>query len=225
MGIDRIHQMLSQFGYGKSTGIDLLEEYNGLLPDRARNSVCTSAHGIRAIRCRSASAGYWLATPIQMVKALDALINNGRVVTPHLLYATRKGNRSRAGSLRRRRCRSPMRIRLTGRWYAARCSAWPTRQTAPAINIFTLRLTASRQKRHLAGFQPEAEPDLQCEADPRAVARSCVLHRFRALRKAARGDRGDPGERRRRRRVGGAGSAEYPRPHFPARRAGKCEGG
>ena len=36
MGIDRIHQMLSQFGYGKSTGIDLLEEYNGLLPDRAR---------------------------------------------------------------------------------------------------------------------------------------------------------------------------------------------
>nr|MBA2816293.1 penicillin-binding protein 2 [Candidatus Pantoea persica] len=34
MGIDRIHTMLGQFGYGKSTGIDLNEEYNGLLPSR-----------------------------------------------------------------------------------------------------------------------------------------------------------------------------------------------
>jgi cell division protein FtsI/penicillin-binding protein 2 len=35
MGIDRIHNMLSQFGYGKPTGIDLDEEYNGLLPSRS----------------------------------------------------------------------------------------------------------------------------------------------------------------------------------------------
>lgn len=34
MGIDRIHTMLSQFGYGKPTGIDLNEEYSGLLPSR-----------------------------------------------------------------------------------------------------------------------------------------------------------------------------------------------
>jgi penicillin-binding protein 2 len=34
MGIDRINSMLSQFGYGKPTGIDLDEEYNGLLPSR-----------------------------------------------------------------------------------------------------------------------------------------------------------------------------------------------
>lgn len=35
MGIDRIDTMLSQFGYGKPTGIDLNEEYDGLLPSRA----------------------------------------------------------------------------------------------------------------------------------------------------------------------------------------------
>lgn len=34
MGIDRIHHWLSQFGYGQSTGIDLNEEYRGVLPSR-----------------------------------------------------------------------------------------------------------------------------------------------------------------------------------------------
>ncbi|WP_312394064.1 penicillin-binding protein 2 [Mixta calida] len=92
MGIDRIHQMLSQFGYGKSTGIDLLEEYNGLLPDRAwKQRVHKRAWYQGDTVSVGIGQGYWLATPIQMVKALDALINNGRVVTPHLLYATRKG--------------------------------------------------------------------------------------------------------------------------------------
>lgn len=34
MGIDRIHSWLSKFGYGQSTGIDLNEEYAGVLPSR-----------------------------------------------------------------------------------------------------------------------------------------------------------------------------------------------
>ncbi len=34
MGIDRIHEWLSKFGYGQSTGIDLNEEYAGVLPSR-----------------------------------------------------------------------------------------------------------------------------------------------------------------------------------------------
>lgn len=37
--------------------------------------------------------GYWVATPIQMVKALTTLINNGQVKTPHLLYSLQQGNR------------------------------------------------------------------------------------------------------------------------------------
>lgn len=40
MGIDRINSMLSQFGYGKPTGIDLDEEYNGLLPSREWKQKC-----------------------------------------------------------------------------------------------------------------------------------------------------------------------------------------
>ena len=33
--------------------------------------------------------GYWTATPIQMAKALNTLINDGTVKTPHLLQSTR----------------------------------------------------------------------------------------------------------------------------------------
>ncbi|MEQ4531039.1 MAG: penicillin-binding protein 2, partial [Mixta sp.] len=92
MGIDRIHQMLSQFGYGKSTGIDLNEEYNGLLPDRDwKRRVHKRAWYQGDTVSVGIGQGYWIATPIQMVQALDALINNGRVVTPHLLYAARRG--------------------------------------------------------------------------------------------------------------------------------------
>ena len=36
--------------------------------------------------------GYWIATPIQMVKALTTLLNNGKVQDPHLLYSMKQGN-------------------------------------------------------------------------------------------------------------------------------------
>jgi penicillin-binding protein 2 len=92
MGIDRIHQMLSQFGYGKSTGIDLNDEYSGLLPDRAwKRRVHKRAWYQGDTVSVGIGQGYWIATPIQMVQALDDLINSGRVVTPHLLYAARRG--------------------------------------------------------------------------------------------------------------------------------------
>lgn len=40
MGIDRIHEWLSKFGYGQSTGIDLNEEYAGCCPAGSGNSGC-----------------------------------------------------------------------------------------------------------------------------------------------------------------------------------------
>lgn len=56
MGIDRINSMLSQFGYGKPTGIDLGEEYNGLLPSREWKQKVHKKPGIREIPFRLASA-------------------------------------------------------------------------------------------------------------------------------------------------------------------------
>lgn len=92
MGIDRIHTMLSQFGYGKSTGIDLNEEYAGLLPSREWKQ---KVHKKMWYQGDTVSVGigqgYWVATPIQMVKALVALLNNGRVINPHLLEKSQRG--------------------------------------------------------------------------------------------------------------------------------------
>lgn len=91
MGIDRIDTMLSQFGYGKPTGIDLNEEYDGLLPSRAwKQRVHKSLVSGRYHFCRH-RPGYWIATPIQMVKAMVALINNGKVIAPHLLLNEESG--------------------------------------------------------------------------------------------------------------------------------------
>ncbi|EAM9428676.1 TPA_asm: penicillin-binding protein 2 [Salmonella enterica] len=92
MGIDRIDTMLSQFGYGKPTGIDLNEEYDGLLPSRAwKQRVHKKAWYQGDTISVGIGQGYWIATPIQMVKAMVALINNGKVIAPHLLLNEESG--------------------------------------------------------------------------------------------------------------------------------------
>ena len=92
MGIDRIHTLLSQFGYGKPTGIDLNEEYAGLLPSREwKQKVHKHAWYQGDTVSVGIGQGYWIATPIQMVKALVALLNNGRVINPHLLEKSQRG--------------------------------------------------------------------------------------------------------------------------------------
>ncbi|PJZ03621.1 penicillin-binding protein 2 [Pantoea rodasii] len=92
MGIDRIHTMLSQFGYGKPSGIDLNEEYAGLLPSREwKQKVHKHAWYQGDTVSVGIGQGYWIATPIQMVKALVALLNNGRVINPHLLEKSQRG--------------------------------------------------------------------------------------------------------------------------------------
>lgn len=93
MGIDRIHHMLSQFGYGRLTGIDLHEEYKGLLPSRDwKQTVHKKAWYQGDTISVGIGQGYWIATPIQMVKALVTLLNNGKVLTPHLLLKQQQGN-------------------------------------------------------------------------------------------------------------------------------------
>ena len=94
MGIDRIHGWLSQFGYGQATGIDLNEEYRGVLPSREWKQRVHKKPWYQGDTVSvGIGQGYWVATPIQMVKALTTLINNGKVKTPHLLYSMRQGNR------------------------------------------------------------------------------------------------------------------------------------
>ena len=94
MGIDRIHEWLSKFGYGQSTGIDLNEEYAGVLPSREWKQRVHKKPWYQGDTISvGIGQGYWIATPIQMVKALTTLINNGKVQNPHLLYSMKQGNK------------------------------------------------------------------------------------------------------------------------------------
>lgn len=92
MGIDRIHEWLTKFGYGQSTGIDLDEQYNGVLPSREwKQKVHKKGWYQGDTVSVGIGQGYWVATPIQMVRALSAVVNNGKLQTPHLLYSSQNG--------------------------------------------------------------------------------------------------------------------------------------
>ena len=86
LGIDRMHDYLEQFGFGKKTGIDLEGEVSGLLPSTEWKSKRyqqiwypgdTVSAGI--------GQGYHLVTPLQLAFATATLANDGVAYRPHLV--------------------------------------------------------------------------------------------------------------------------------------------
>lgn len=86
MGIDRIHEFLAPFGFGKKTGIDTTNERSGLLPSREWKKIYkrlpwfpgeTLIVGI--------GQGYMLATPLQLANSIVPIANRGRHFSPRLL--------------------------------------------------------------------------------------------------------------------------------------------
>ncbi|TKI05482.1 peptidoglycan DD-transpeptidase MrdA [Martelella alba] len=94
MGIDRLSEWLPKFGYGSLTGIDLLEERTGVMPSREwKMKRFKKPWYLGDTIPVGIGQGYWTATPIQMTKALMALINDGSVRIPHLLNSTRENGK------------------------------------------------------------------------------------------------------------------------------------
>ena len=88
LGIDRMHAFLSQFGFGKKTGIDLDGEVSGVLPSRewkAKRSRQPWYPGETIIA--GIGQGYNLVTPLQLAVATAALANGGTVYRPELVQA------------------------------------------------------------------------------------------------------------------------------------------
>ncbi len=86
LGIDRMHEFLDLFGFGKKTGIDLEGEVSGLLPSTAWKMARykqiwypgdTVSAGI--------GQGYHLVTPLQLAFATATLANDGVAYRPHLV--------------------------------------------------------------------------------------------------------------------------------------------
>ncbi len=77
LGMDKYYQYLTAFGFGRTTGIDLPGEARGILVPKSRAKqidLATMAMG-------QANA----ITPIQLVTAVSAVANEGKLMKPHLV--------------------------------------------------------------------------------------------------------------------------------------------
>jgi len=86
LGIDRMHDYLTQFGFGQKTGIDLSGELAGVSPSRAWKARISRQPWFPGETVISGiGQGYNLATPLQLAVATAALANGGTVFKPQLV--------------------------------------------------------------------------------------------------------------------------------------------
>ncbi len=98
LGIDGLHEFVSQFSYGRQTGIDIGEERPGLLPSKAwkrglYNQPWYPGETVIAI----IGQGYILATPLQLAESTAIIANRGKHVIPTLVKGKKSLNRSSRG--------------------------------------------------------------------------------------------------------------------------------
>lgn len=92
MGIDKLSHYLEPFGFGQKTGIDLPNEYIGVLPSREWKKKRFKRYKPEVQEWRPGDTisigigqGYNAYTPLQMAFATEILANNGKVYRPHLV--------------------------------------------------------------------------------------------------------------------------------------------
>jgi penicillin-binding protein 2 len=89
LGVDRIAEIAHAFGFGEPTGLDLAHEKAGLVPSE---EWARTKRGARWYPSETISLaigqGPLLMTPLQVARAVSALIEGGRLPTPHLFLAS-----------------------------------------------------------------------------------------------------------------------------------------
>ncbi len=88
LGIDKMHDFLSKFGFGQKTGIDVKDEVGGNLPSRAWKQkrfkqVWYPGETVIA----GIGQGYTLVTPLQLAHATAMIANKGVDIPPHFVKA------------------------------------------------------------------------------------------------------------------------------------------
>lgn len=89
LGISTMSRMLSQFGFGRLTYVDLPEESAGIVPDAAWKRRTKGASWYPGDNLITAiGQGSMLVSPLQMASAVRTLSQKGQRLRPHLLYAS-----------------------------------------------------------------------------------------------------------------------------------------
>lgn len=91
LGIDRLHEFLSGFGFGKPTGVDLNGEMQGLLPSREwKREKRQEPWYPGETLIVGIGQGYFLATPLQLAAATATLANRGHHIRPRVVASIEK---------------------------------------------------------------------------------------------------------------------------------------
>lgn len=86
VGPDNLAKYARMYGLGQTTGVDLVQESAGVIPDPSWKARVWKEPWYAGDTLNSAvGQGYTLATPIQVARLLAAVANGGRLVTPHLV--------------------------------------------------------------------------------------------------------------------------------------------
>ena len=90
MGINRIHELLDRFGFGKKTNIDIVGEVVGLNPSQEwkRKSYGQSWYPGETLIV-GIGQGPSLITPLHLAVATAVIANRGKLVRPHLFASAR----------------------------------------------------------------------------------------------------------------------------------------
>ncbi len=100
LGIDRMHDYLAQFGFGRVTGVDLAGEESGLLPSREwklKTKNLSWYPGESLIT--GIGQGYMLVTPFQLASATATLSMHGHRAVPHVVGQTEDPVTGKSGDL------------------------------------------------------------------------------------------------------------------------------
>lgn len=86
LGVDRIHDFMSLWGFGQKTGIDLIGEQTGVLPSRHwKESRFKEPWYLGDTPSIGIGQGYNAFTILQLASATATLASRGTVMTPHLV--------------------------------------------------------------------------------------------------------------------------------------------
>lgn len=88
LGIDTLSPFFEKLGFGEKTGIDILEEYDAVLPSRHWKRIRHNQPWYQGDTVNiGIGQGYWIVTPLQLAQATSILVSKGQITTPHLLKA------------------------------------------------------------------------------------------------------------------------------------------
>ncbi|EKE67624.1 penicillin-binding protein 2 [Gallaecimonas xiamenensis] len=89
LGIDKIHDWMTLFGFGQYSGIDIHEETSGVMPSRTwKERRFRQPWYIGDTIPIGIGQSYWTVTPVQLATATSILANAGIYHAPRLLKAT-----------------------------------------------------------------------------------------------------------------------------------------